>query len=100
MKYLSDTYFGFLHLSDLVLQKWFFRAMLMSDSLDEKNFLIHAGDLDHRDPLMYVRFVNEEIINVFFGNTAGGFPYVLSGIALHMLIPLLLAYVWLRKTYS
>ncbi len=98
IKFFHDDIF--LRLSDLVLQKWFFKALLMFDSANEKNILIQTCNLNDRDPFNYVRFAESVIADVFFKPSSGDFFHVFGAIALHALIPLLLAYIWLKRKYS
>lgn len=98
IKFFHDDIF--LRLSDLVLQKWFFKALLMFDSANEKNILIQTCNLNDKDPFNYVRFAESVIADVFFKPSSGDFFHVFGAIALHALIPLLLAYIWLKRKYS
>lgn len=106
VRYLCDQFFGYLHISDFILQKWSFNALLIFNSMDGKVLTQKINtECDHY--LDYVRFTPERIIHVFFHQNVGEISSCFLGhniplliITLHAFIPLLLAYIWLKKTYS
>ncbi|OQX27166.1 MAG: hypothetical protein BWK80_06640 [Desulfobacteraceae bacterium IS3] len=95
------------HVSDFILQKWAFKALLAYDSMGQ-NILVQLTDMDNRDPVKYVTFSKEMMVDVFFGNPSSCFPPCsLSGnsqtilmIFLHAMIPLIMTYLWMRKKYA
>jgi len=102
-KFFADTF----HISDFILQKWAFKALLAFDSMGQ-TVLVQLTDPDNRDPLKYITFSKEMMVDVFFGNPSSCFPPCsLSGnsqtilmIFLHAMVPLILTYLWMRKKYS
>ncbi len=101
-KFFSDTF----HLSDLILQKWAFKALLSCDSVGQ-NVLVQTIDLTHRDPVKYITFVRQTFADTFFGRGGDMFlshipamPHAFLMILLHAFIPLLLSYFWLKRKYS
>ncbi len=97
IKFLSGKLVEQFPFSHLILQKWSFKAMLLSDSLKE-NVLIQKISLHEQDTLSYICFEAEPMISVFFGTVQNPHPFAV--IAFHALIPLLLAYLFLIKKYS
>ncbi len=103
-KFFSDTFY----ISDFILQKWAFKAMLVFDSMNQKNVLMQLTDLDNKDPVKYISFTKETISDVFFGNQVPSLFFsffsantnTLLMISLHAVIPLLFTYIWLKKIYS
>jgi ABC transport system ATP-binding/permease protein len=92
-----------LHISDIALQKWAFKAMLICDSLEKKNIFLPSLNLSAPDPIEYMRFTREILVNVFFMPPMGGFSlgqYPIIVISLHAIIPLGVAYWWLRKSLT
>lgn len=102
VKYFSDNIFGLFSVSDLILQKWSFKALLLFDSIGRGNVFVKMIDLDQQDALDYIRFIPKRVIDLFFSQTTSMSLETrpLMMIALHALIPLGLVYIWLRKTYS
>jgi len=103
VKFLSGKLIEMFPLNYLILQKWSFKAMLLSDSL-KQNVLIQNIDLHNQNTLDYICFEKEPLIAAFFGNVQNSnFFQILipiAVIAVHALIPLMLAYICLIKKYS
>jgi ABC-type multidrug transport system ATPase subunit/ABC-type multidrug transport system permease subunit len=103
-KFFADT----LHISDFILQKWAFKALLAFDSMGQ-NILVQMTDMDNRDPLKYITFSDRTLVDVFFGNPSSCIllpcslsenSYTMLMIFLHAMIPLMLTYIWMRKKYA
>ncbi len=85
------------HVSHLAIQKWFFKAMLIFDS-DEHPVLFQIGNLDDKDPFNYIRFTEKIIADIFFDPSSASWSHW-PWIGLHTVIPLLVAYAWLKRKY-
>lgn len=102
-KFFADAF----HVSDFILQKWAFKALLAFDSIGQ-NILIQMTDMNNRDPLKYITFSEQTLVDIFFGNPSSCLlPCSLSAnsqtilmIFLHAMIPLMLTYLWMRKKYA
>ncbi|MEE4358192.1 MAG: ATP-binding cassette domain-containing protein [Desulfococcaceae bacterium] len=95
VKFLSGTLLEQLHFSDLILQKWAFKALLIFDSPE---VLIQKINMNDPDTLTYISFETQRMVSVFFGNATAPAPFLM--IAFHALIPMILAYFCLVKKYS
>jgi hypothetical protein len=98
IRFLSDKLAEQFHLSDFILQKWAFKAILMSDSIQESNVLVQVINFEENSSLKYLKFVSEKMADAFFGHAGASDPMLM--IAVHAIIPLCLTYLLLKKKYS
>ncbi len=107
IKFLSDHIAAGFHFSDLILQKWAFKAMVGCETGTVNHILSQVVNLNDSDILNYLKFIKISALDMIFGTHMGILVGTVSPlyhpflmIALHGLIPLIFTYVLLKKRYS
>jgi len=107
VKFLSDNIIAAFHLSDLILQKWAFKAMLFMTSVKDKEVLTQLINLEDPEAFNYLKYYTVSMLDMIFGSRqvflgqlfpTGYHSFVM--IILHGGIPLLLTYAVLKKKHS
>ena len=108
IKHISDQLAPGVRVSDLILQKWAFRQILTVDSTSGQNYLIQKVTMVNDQFLDFLDFDTAVLKELFFDTSSSDStligmawdPIALSMIAAHMMIPLIAAWIILRKKYG
>lgn len=103
IRFLADAAAEKLHFTDIILQKWAFKAILSFDSGQNANVLVQHINFKENHILKALSFAPETMTDVFFGYSAPVFSVHTDAvliILLHAFIPLCLTYLVLKKKHS